>query len=284
MDADIYTLCESDFYRILDFKCLCTDCRKSKPEYSEAFCISFVRKGNFLFNVFRQSLDSYNGCVLVTKPGCEKTVTHTHTIPDECTIFDFKSTFFEELKDQYKSIRFLHDPDLHSTLLKTNAETEFLHFQILQLIFTKSGSRLQIDNMVMEIVDHVLRHVTDYRPDHNIGTRLKKNHLLTIESAKDYITRYFTNDISLSEIAEHCNVSPFHFSRIFKTITSISPHQFLLSVRLKNSELLLRETVLPVADVAFSSGFNSIEHFSAAFRQKYKSPPATFRIKRETAF
>ncbi len=281
MDANIYTLYESDFYRILDFKCLCTDCRTSKPEYSESFCISFVRKGNFLFNVFRHSFDSYSGCVLVTKPGYERTVTHTHTIPDECTIFDFKSTFFKELLDQYKSVRFLHDNDLHSTLLKTNAETEFLHFQILQLIFTKSGSKLQIDNMVMEVVDKVLHHITDYNPDHRISTRLKKNHLLTIEKAKEYITRHFTSDISLAEIAGYCNVSPFHFSRIFKTFTSISPHQFLLSIRLKNSELLLKETTLPVADVAFSSGFNSIEHFTAAFRQKYKSPPARFRENKE---
>jgi AraC family transcriptional regulator len=277
MDASISTLYESDFYRIMDFKCMCTDCRTSKPEYSESFCISFVRKGNFLFNVFRHSLDSYSGCVLITKPGYERTVTHMHTIPDECTILDFKSSFFEEVKNQYSSVRFLSDNDWHSTLLKTNAETEFLHFQILQLIFTKSGSKLQIDNLVMEIVDKVLRHITDYNPGEKISSRLKKNHLLTIERAKDYITKNFTSDISLAEIADYCHVSPFHFSRIFKTFTSISPHQFLLSIRLKNSELLLKETALPVADVAFTSGFNSIEHFTSAFRQKYKSPPATFR-------
>lgn len=279
MDANINTLYESDFYRILDFKCLCTDCKTSKPEYSNSFCISFVRKGNFLFNVFRHSLDSYSGCVLVTKPGYERTVTHVHTVPDECTIVDFKSAFFLELLDHYSSVRFFGDNDLHSTLLKTNPETEFLHFQILQLILAKSGSKLQIDNLVMEVVDKVLRHATDYSPNHKINTRLKKNHLITIEKAKDYITRNFTSDISLTEIADYCNVSPFHFSRIFKTFTSVSPHQFLLSIRLKNSELLLKETVLPVADVAFSSGFNSIEHFTSAFRQKYNSPPARFRIK-----
>jgi AraC family transcriptional regulator len=284
MDADISTLYQSNFYRILDFKCLCKDCRTSKPEHSESFCISFVRKGNFLFNVFRNSLDSYNGCVLVTKPGYERTVTHIHTTPDECTIFDFSSVFFAELLDQNQSIKFLHDNDLHSTLVKTSAEIEFLHFQILQLVINKSGSRLQIDSIVLEIVDKVLRDITDYKPDRNISARLKENHLLTIEKAKEYIARNFTSDISLAEIADHCNVSLFHFSRIFKTFTATSPHQFLLSIRLKNSELLLKQTSLPVADIAFSSGFNSIEHFTAAFRQKYKSPPAAFRMRSETAF
>jgi AraC-like DNA-binding protein len=134
----------------------------------------------------------------------------------------------------------------------------------------------------MEVVHTVLRHVTNYNPDQTLSMRLKKNHLLTIEKAKEFITRNFANDISLIDIADYCNVSPFHFSRIFKTFTTISPHQFLLSVRLKNSELLLKETSLPVADVAFSSGFNSIEHFTAAFRHKYKSPPARFRVTKET--
>jgi AraC-like DNA-binding protein len=44
-----------------------------------------------------------------------------------------------------------------------------------------------------------------------------------------------------------------------------------------HSEMLLRNTGQPVGDIAFSSGFNSIEHFSAAFKQKYKCAPVTFR-------
>ena len=106
MQADIHTLYESNFYRILDFKCRCNDCNTSKPEYGNAFTISFVRKGNFLFNVFRHSLDSYNGCVLISKPGYERTVTHAHTIPDECTIFD---------DDRPSPGRLEHSANAHST-------------------------------------------------------------------------------------------------------------------------------------------------------------------------
>ena len=280
MDADIHTLYESDFYRVMDFKCRCVDCRTSKPEYSQAFCISFVRKGNFLFNVFRRSLDSYNGCVLVTKPGYERTVTHTHTIPDECTIFEFKTDFFQQLLEHYGGIPFFKDNDWHSTLVKTNAETEFLHFHIIKLILTRSGSKLQIDNAVMEVIEKVLPNITDYKPDWRINMRLKQNHLVTIERAKEYMTDHFADDISLMEIATYCHVSPFHFSRLFKTFTAESPHQFLLTLRLKNAELLLRNTSQPVADIAFASGFNSVEHFTTAFRQKYDCPPGAYRQKK----
>ncbi len=277
MQADIHTLYESDFYRVLDFKCRCTDCITSKPEYSKAFAISFVRKGNFLFNVFRHSLDAYNGCVLVTKPGYERTVTHIHAIPDECTIFDFKKTFYDRLAEHYGHSKFFDDNDIHSTLVHTNPEMEFLHFYILQLVQSRAGSKLHIDNLVIDMIGKTLHAVTDYRPNEKINAGLKKNHLATIERAKEYITANFTSDISLAAIAEYSYVSLFHFSRIFKIFTSSSPHQFLLSIRLQHAAMLLRNTSMPVAGIAFSSGFNSIEYFTAAFGQKYKCPPSRFR-------
>lgn len=280
MDADIHTLYTSDFYRIVDFKCRCVDCKTSRPEYSENFSISFVRKGNFLFNVFRNSLDSYTGCVLITKPGYERTVTHVHTVPDECTILDFRTSFFGALVEQ-TGLSFFFDNDVHSTLVKTSPETEFLHFHIMRLVLTGSGSKLEIDQCVMEVIDKVLSGDLGYRPDHAINPRLKKNHLVTIERAKEYLTHHFTSDISLMEVADYCHVSPFHFSRLFKTFTASSPHQFLLTLRLKNAEMLLANTALPVADVAFSSGFNSIEHFTAAFSKRYECPPAKFRDRKE---
>jgi len=277
MNADIHTLYESDFYQVLDFQCRCTDCATSKPEYSDSFSIAFVRKGNFLFNVFRRSLDSYNGCILITKPGYERTVTHAHAVPDECTIFAFRNSFYRELQQRYAHTKFFSDNDLHSTLLRTNMETEFLHFTIMQLVLQRSGSKLQIDQLVMQVIDKVLGTITDYTPDARIHDRLKKQHLTTIERAKEYITGNFTQDISLMEIAGYCYVSPFHFSRIFKTFTAVSPHQYLLSIRLQHAAMLLGNSQMTVGDVAFSSGFNSIEYFTTAFRQQYKCPPAKYR-------
>lgn len=276
MEADIHTLFESDFYRLLDFKCRCTDCRTSKPEYSNAFCISFVRKGNFLFNVFRRSLDSYSGCVLITKPGYERTVTHTHTVPDECTIFEFKNSFYSQLLGQYGQLKFFASNDLHSTLVRTDPELELLHFEAIRSVIEKCG-KLKTDGLVMELLEKIMPCIADYQPNYEINQELKKNHLITIERAKEYLTQNFASDISLMEIASYCHVSSFHFSRIFKKFTSYSPHQFLLQLRLKNAELFLKNTQLPVSDIGFSSGFNSIEHFNAAFRKKYGCAPSKFR-------
>lgn len=280
MNADIHTLYTSDFYSIVDFKCRCTECGTSKPEYNQSFSISFVRKGNFLFNVFRRSLDSYNGCVLVTKPHYERTVTHVNAMPDECTIFDFRASFYEKLAEQYHSLKFLFDNDQHGTLVKVDGDAELLHFKIMQLILSKSAGKLEIDSLVLDVIESILGKVGNQEEGVDIHERQKRHHLLTIERAKEYINHNFQNDISLTEIAQRCNMSLFHFCRIFKQFTSYSPHQFLLGVRLKHSELLLKNTSLPIFDIAISSGFNSTEHFTAAFHKKYKSPPLAYRTKR----
>ncbi|MBN9380615.1 MAG: helix-turn-helix transcriptional regulator [Chitinophagaceae bacterium] len=277
MDADIHTLYKSDFYRVLDFRCRCTDCRESKPEHGEAFCISFVRKGNFLFNVFRRQLDSYTGCVLICKPEYERTITHTHVVPDQCTIFEFEKDFYRQLKERYGGSGFFGDNDWHSALVRTDADIEYLHYSVLRMATSGHGVKLLIDQLVMQIIAGTLGAIIEYRPDVRINGRLKQQHLATIETAKDYIAGNFTRDLSLMEISNHCCVSPFHFSRLFKIFTNTSPHQYLLSIRLQHAAMLLGNSDRPVADIAFTSGFNGVEHFTAAFRKKYKFPPARWR-------
>ncbi|WP_254086531.1 helix-turn-helix domain-containing protein [Dawidia cretensis] len=51
----------------------------------------------------------------------------------------------------------------------------------------------------------------------------------------------------------------------------------MLHTRLKHAEMMLRNTSMPVADAAFASGFNSLEHFTKSFNQQYGLPPAKFR-------
>lgn len=279
MNADIDTLFESDFYRILDFKCRCTAGHVSKPEYGNKFSVSFVRRGNFFLNVFRRSLDSYNGCFLVSKPGYERTVNHIHAVPDECTIFEFNDKVYTEIKSRFGKIKFLSDHDWHSAVIRNQSELEFLHYCILQQIQNRPASKLEIDCLVMNVLHKILGVVDEDKPNRLIDSRIKKHHLTTIEKGKQYIYENFMYDVTLTEIADYCCVSAFHFSRIFKSVASKSPHQFLQNVRLNNAEMLLRNTEMHVTNIAFSSGFNSLEYFISAFRRKYGCAPFKFRAK-----
>nr|MBU9936678.1 AraC family transcriptional regulator [Ferruginibacter sp.] len=102
----------------------------------------------------------------------------------------------------------------------------------------------------------------------------------TIDKAKQYLSETLTKNTSLEELASHCHISPFHFSRIYKAFTGYPVHQYLQLMRLKHAGMLLA-TALPVADIAFQSGFNSIDYFSAAFKKQYRLSPSAFRASRK---
>ena len=278
MEADVHILFSSDYYEICDFKCLCNECTRSKVEYNEHLSLCITRSGNFYYNAFRAKLDTYNGSILVSKPGYDYTVSHPGEAPDECTIIIFKKAFYEDIEEllQLKAHWFFTNKDIQSLLLKTSPQIEQLHYSLLQAAKKRAPDKLEMDSMVMEILEEVLSRFTNYEKPQALPVRLKKHHLVTIENAKKYLNENLTKNISLEELAKHCCISPFHFSRIYKIFTGYSVYQYLQLMRLKHAEMLL-STALPVADIAFQSGFNSIDYFSAAFKKQYNSSPSSFR-------
>ena len=278
MLADIHILHQSDFYSITDFKCHCDTCSVSQPEYNHSMCVSFIRKGFFEYQTFRRKDEVHVGRILVSKPGYEHVAGHIDGQPDITTVFEFTAGFFKEVQEQYKQAAwFLKNNDIHSLLLQSNPELDYLHDSILKKIEKKRVSNLQIDEMVMEVLEKSINVLTNSKPLPAIADSLKQFHLGTIERAKVYIFDNFNQDILLQKLAQHCLVSPFHFSRIFKSIMNVSPHQYLTRVRLNHAKVLLTTTDQSVTDIAFASGFNSLEHFATAYRQRFKVNPSAYR-------
>jgi len=278
--ADIHILHQSDFYQVNDFKCHCDRCSVSQPEYNESLFISFVRKGFFEYKTFRKDDELHVGRLLVSKPGYEHITRHIDNQPDMTTGFEFSAEFFRSIQDQYAAQAgwFLKNNDIHSLMLRSNAELDYLHHRILQMLKDKEVSRLQIDEMVMDLLEKVIQVISGHTLEvGSIGDSLKQFHLGTIENAKEYILQHFNEDISLHQLAQHCYISPFHFSRIFKSVMNVSPHQYLAEIRLNHAKILLATTDEPVTDVAFACGYNSIEHFATAYRHRFKANPTHYR-------
>ena len=278
--ADIHILHQSDFYRVNDFICHCDRCSLSQPEYNASFFISFIRTGFFEYKTFRRDDEMHVGRLLISKPGYEHITRHIDDQPDTTTGFKFRAEFFRILQDQYAKQAgwFLKNKDIHSLMLRSNPQLDYLHHRILQTVKNKEASGLQVDEMVMDLIEKVMKVISgsaqEVEPNDN---SVRRFHLGTIENAKEYILQHFSENISLHRLAQHCHVSPFHFSRIFKSFMNVSPHQYLAEIRLNHAKILLTTTAEPVTDIAFACGYNSIEHFATAYRQKFKVNPTRYR-------
>jgi AraC family transcriptional regulator len=278
MLADIYILHRSDFYRVTDFKCHCNICSVSQPEYNDSLCISFIRQGFFEYRTFRRKDEVHAGRVLVSKPCYEHITRHIDAQPDITTVFEFTAEFFKTVQEQYlQASWFLKNNDIHSLLLQSNAELDYLHNSIWKKVEKKNTAFLQIDEMVIDLLEKVMNILTHSKPVITIADSLKQFHLGTVENARAYILDNFDRNFSLHQLAQHCLVSPFHFSRIFKSIMNVSPHQYLTEVRLNHAKVLLTTTDQSVTDIAFACGFNSAEHFATAYRRRFATPPSSFR-------
>jgi len=241
-------------------------------------CISFIRKGFFEYQTFRRRDEVHVGRVLISKPDYEHIAAHIDGQPDSTTVFEFTTDFFKEVQEQYKQAAwFLKNNDIHSLLLQSNPELDYLHESIWKKIEKKRASNLQIDEMVIEVLEKVINVLTNSKSVPAIADSLKQFHLGTIEKAKAYIFENFNQNILLQKLAQHCLVSPFHFSRIFKNIMNVSPHQYLTEVRLNHAKVLLATTDQSITDIAFAAGFNSLEHFATSYRQRFRLNPSAHR-------
>src|SRR6187401_3538391 len=81
----------------------------------------------------------------------------------------------------------------------------------------------------------------------------------------------------LEEIADQFELSSRQIRRIVQRELGVPPIQLLLTRRLLLSKQLLTETLLPVTDVAFASGFSSLRRFNDAFSSRYRMPPTRLR-------
>ena len=87
----------------------------------------------------------------------------------------------------------------------------------------------------------------------------------------------FARDLQLGEIAAAAYLSEFHFARLFKRITGVTPHAYLASLRIEHARRLLVATDLSVAEVGERVGYQSASHFGKVFRQATGVTPTAFR-------
>lgn len=82
---------------------------------------------------------------------------------------------------------------------------------------------------------------------------------------------------SLEEMAEIAHLSRFHFNRVFRRITGISPRKFLATLRLEHAKRLLLTTERSITEVCFETGYSSLGTFTSHFTDLVGVTPSQWR-------
>jgi AraC-like DNA-binding protein/PAS domain-containing protein len=94
---------------------------------------------------------------------------------------------------------------------------------------------------------------------------------------REYIDAHLHEKVTLEAMAETAGLSPHHFARAFRQSVGMPPHQYLLQRRLDAAERMLRNTDLPLSEIALRSGFSDQSHLARHFRRLTGLPPSELR-------
>lgn len=93
----------------------------------------------------------------------------------------------------------------------------------------------------------------------------------------DFIEEHLGEKISLGALSSLAGLSPNHFARAFQQSVGLPPHRYMLRRRLEHVEKMLRETQLPLSEIALAVGFSDQSHLARHFRRLTGMPPSLVR-------
>jgi AraC-like DNA-binding protein len=97
-----------------------------------------------------------------------------------------------------------------------------------------------------------------------------------IRKAAEYMLENFSSNLFLEDICREIHVSQYHFIRMFVRETGLTPHKYLLMLRMNKAQELLATKKYSVMETAGLCGFESVSHFSTTFKKTTGCSPTDF--------
>jgi AraC-like DNA-binding protein len=131
----------------------------------------------------------------------------------------------------------------------------------------------------LEELEETLRHMVDYLANQLFSFRGIR-HAAALRKAERFIWENYTHKMRLQEIAAVAGLSAPYFSSVFKEERGENLSTYLNRLRVEKAALLLRESDLPIQQIAGASGFEDQSWFSKIFKQHIGISPGKFRGER----
>jgi len=236
-------------------------------------------EGNYSVETCDERFNLKEGDILIVPPG----ELHKINSPSEGTriILQFDMSLLNKLKDTTNILHLMLMPQV-ITFDKSPVSQRALKnilFEISDeyfkkqdfyetIIFSKLVEMFVIMARDSKVLDTLL---VDYK------TVKRKEYIQKFNLCLNHINNFYNSDLKLEDVAKIASFSKFHFERLFKQFANRSFYEYLISVRIRNAEVLLSTSSIPITEVAMESGFNSISTFNRVFKEIEGLTPSEFR-------
>ncbi|BDG30483.1 AraC family transcriptional regulator [Parageobacillus thermoglucosidasius] len=98
----------------------------------------------------------------------------------------------------------------------------------------------------------------------------------SLELAKEYMERYFNENLTIEQLARIANISPKYFVDLFKKTYGISAIDYLTELRINKAKQLMAQSDAKLRDIAHQVGYNDEFYFSRKFKKKVGVTPTVY--------
>ncbi len=98
---------------------------------------------------------------------------------------------------------------------------------------------------------------------------------VAIKRTKEYISDYYSENITLDRLAQISGLSPYHLLRAFRQAVGLPPHEYLVNVRIEHARTLLTKGH-SIAQAAYETGFADQSHLTRHFKRSLGVTPGQY--------
>jgi len=142
-------------------------------------------------------------------------------------------------------------------------------------LVARRASALRVQGLANMIATHLARNYAEVAREPTCGSPSVPG--FKLKRITDWIEEHLADEFDLERLAAQAGVSKFHFHRLFRETTGMSPAKYQLNARTNAARRLLRETKQSIVTIAVDLGFSTASHFAQVFRRETGVQPSEYR-------
>ena len=232
----------------------------TQPHYHDQLAFAVVTKGHGFFQFRDGKHDAGPGAVVNIAPG----EAHTSGIPSDNSDMHYNVLYVSKPKvNEVLAAEEIVAPNTIPFIEPVSGDPAFYkNFVHSYRSFQSELDTLTLESALLDLLVHL------YSTRSTLEMRLpivdRKPHYLQL--IQDFLNDCYQHPVSLKQLSGLVHKSPSQIIRVFKRHLGITPHAFLLNVRIARAKELLASKT-PIAEVAFRVGFHDQSHFHRHFKQ-----------------
>ena len=240
---------------------------KFTKHFHNTYTIGLTHDGMFKSINEKQSTLSYKYSTRVINPneihhGDSTSWKYTNFYPEVELLIDMYEQIFLEKKIPIFTTHIIQDSILYDLLRKFFISIFYNHEKIL------------IETNMINALSYLIKNHTNTTKEYDTSS----NENTIIKNSIELINDTLSMNLSLDDLAQNSSLSKYHFLRVFKKHTGLTPHQYILSTRINKVKNLIIKGETPI-NASLNAGFNDQSHFIRNFRNMYGYSPKILQEK-----